>query len=53
MILYDVSAKTIKQAIEEIGQYFPKEELEADYRKFQNLILDCIKAGLYLGALAW
>ncbi len=54
MILYDACAesKTIAQIINEVGQYFPKAELEADYRKFQNLVLDRIKVGLYLGALA-
>ncbi len=53
MILYDVCAepKAIAQVIDEVGQYFPKAELEADYRKFQNLVLDRIKVGLYLGAL--
>jgi hypothetical protein len=53
MILYDTLSeiKTINQAIEDVGQYFPKEELEADYRKFQDLVLDRIKAGLYLGLL--
>ena len=53
MILYDafLEANTIEQAIGEIGQYFPQEELQADYRKFQDLVLDRIKAGLYLGAL--
>jgi hypothetical protein len=53
MILYDALSeiKTINQAIEEIGQYFPKEELETDYRKFQDLVLDRIKAGVYLGLL--
>jgi hypothetical protein len=53
MILYDAFSelKTINQAIEDIGQYFPKAELEADYRKFQNLVLDRIKVGLYLGTL--
>jgi hypothetical protein len=54
MILYDAfsETKTINQAIEDVGQYFPREELEADYRKFQDLVLDRIRAGLYLGLLA-
>jgi hypothetical protein len=54
MILYDAfsETKTINQAIEDVGQYFPREELEADYRKFQDLVLDRIKTGLYLGLLA-
>jgi hypothetical protein len=53
MILYDAfsETKTINQAIEDVGQYFPREELEADYRKFQDLVLDRIKTGLYLGLL--
>jgi hypothetical protein len=53
MILYDAFLKTkiINQAIEEVGPYFPKAKLETDYRKFQDLVLDRIKAGLYLGLL--
>jgi hypothetical protein len=53
MILYDVCAesKTISKVIDEVGQYFPKAELEADMPKFQNLVLERIKVGLYLGVL--
>ena len=53
MILYDACSvtKTIEQIIKEIGQYFPKAELEVDYRQFENLVLDRIRTGLYLGAL--
>ena len=43
--------KTIQKAIDEVAVYFPKEEIERDYTKFQNLILDGIKEGLYRGAL--
>ncbi len=55
MILYDafLKPKSINEAISEIGAYFPKEDLEANYRKFQNLVLDRIKEGLYMGSLAW
>ncbi len=53
MILYDTcaEAQTIGQIIDGVGQYFPKEELASDLPKFQNLVLDRIRVGLYLGAL--
>ena len=55
MILYDafLEPKSINNAIVETGAYFPKEDLKADYGKFQNLVLDRIKEGLYMGSLAW
>jgi hypothetical protein len=53
MVLYDafLAPKPINEAITEVSQYFPKEEIENDYAKFQNLVLDRIKIGLYLGVL--
>ena len=53
MILFDAFSepKSINEAIVEVGAYFPKEDLEADYRNFQNLVLDRIKEGLYMGVL--
>lgn len=55
MVLYDafLEQKNISQAIKEISVYFPKEEIETDYRKFQNLVLDRIKEGIYRGSLKW
>ena len=55
MVLYDafLEQKNISQAIKEISVYFPKEEIETDYRKFQNLVLDRIKEGMYRGSLKW
>lgn len=55
MILYDTffQEKNINNAIDEISKYFPKSEFENGYLKFQNLILDRIKEGLYLGVLEW
>ena len=55
MVLYDafLEPKTIGQAIEEASIYFPQEEMNTDYRKFQNIVLDRIKEALYMGGLAW
>lgn len=55
MILYDVFSeqKTITKGIDELSLYFSKEEIESDYLKFQNLVLDRIKNGLYLGGLRY
>ena len=53
MVLYDtfLEEKSIIESIKEISIYFPKEEIEADYPKFQNLVLDRIKVALYLGGI--
>lgn len=53
MVLYDAFSepKPIGQAIEEVSLYFPSEEIETDFGTFQNLVLDRIKDGMYLGTL--
>jgi hypothetical protein len=53
MVLYDafLEPKPIGQAIQEASQYFPTAEIQGDYRTFQNLVLDRIKEGMYLGTL--
>lgn len=53
MVLYDafLESKPIGQAIDEASAYFPSAEVQGDYRTFQNLVLDRIKEGMYLGTL--
>ncbi|MFD3293428.1 DUF6734 family protein [Aquirufa sp. KTFRIE-69F] len=55
MVMYDafLTQKCINQAIDEISIYFSKDEIETDYQKFQNLVLDRIKEGMYRGSLKW
>ncbi len=53
MVLYDafLESKPIGQAIDEASAYFPPAEVQGGYRTFQNLVLDRIKEGMYLGGV--
>lgn len=53
MVLYDAvqEPRPIGAIIDEVALYFPPNEINANYYTFQQLVLDRIKEGLYLGTL--